>query len=197
MIREAIWTLHRWINVRKDGKNIFGSCPEDMMPEGRSYIAGILNRICDFTLFSNPIVNSYERLQLHTAPGRVNWSSENRVPLIRLMYIPGGEAIIEVRSADAYCNPYITFQMLLRAGMEGIRQNEQLKEEWNAANAATVFRKLPASLEEALQLAKESEFVKTYLPDAVLHDFFQKTEQQIRAFAEAENVQAYSYHQFF
>lgn len=185
------------IIVRKGGKNIFGSCPEDMMPEGRSYIAGILNRICDFTLFSNPIVNSYERLQLHTAPGRVNWSSENRVPLIRLMYIPGGEAIIELRSADAYCNPYITFQMLLRAGMEGIRHQEQLKEEWNAANAATVFRKLPASLEEALQLAKESEFVKTYLPDAVLHDFFQKTEQQIQAFSEAEDVQAYSYHHFF
>ncbi len=185
------------IIVRKNGKNIFGSCPEDMMPEGRSYIAGILNRICGFTLFSNPIVNSYERLQLHTAPGRVNWSSENRVPLIRLMYIPGGEAIIEVRSADAYCNPYITFQMLLRAGMEGIRHQEQLREEWNAANATTVFRKLPASLEEALQLAKESEFVKTYLPRAVLHDFFQKTEQQLQAFAEADNAQAYSYRHFF
>ena len=150
-----------------------------------------LYAVCD------PIVNSYERLQLHTAPGRVNWSSENRVPLIRLMYVPGGDAIIEVRSADAYCNPYITFQMLLRAGMEGIHHQEQLKEEWDAANVTTVFQKLPTSLEEALQMARESEFVKAYLPNAILHDFFQKTEQQIQAVSEAEDAQAYSYHHFF
>lgn len=185
------------IIVRKHGQNIFGSCPEDMTPEGKSFIAGILNRICGFTLFANPIVNSYERLQLHTAPGRVNWSSENRVPLIRLMYVPGGDAIIEVRSADAYCNPYITFQMLLRAGMEGIHHQEQLKEEWDAANVTTVFQKLPTSLEEALQMARESEFVKAYLPNAILHDFFQKTEQQIQAVSEAEDAQAYSHHHFF
>ena len=113
------------------------------------------------------------------------------------MYVPGGDAIIEVRSADAYCNPYITFQMLLRAGMEGIHHQEQLKEEWDVANVTTVFQKLPTSLEEALQMARESEFVKAYLPNAILHDFFQKTEQQIQTVSEAEDAQAYSYHHFF
>ena len=78
------------------------------------------------------------------------------------MYVPGGDAIIEVRSADAYCNPYITFQMLLRAGMEGIHHQEQLKEEWDAALEQYV---------ELSEMEKEpEERTKIFYKIAVLYD---------------------------
>ena len=114
------------ISVKKDDASIFGTSHKSMLPEGRAFIAGILNRVREFTMFSNPTINSYERFGLRAAPSHINWSEENRIPLIQLLYAPGRDGSIEFRSADPYCNPYITFQMLLSAGMAGIQNGEEL-----------------------------------------------------------------------
>lgn len=75
---------------------------DTMQPEGRSFIAGILNRVREFTLFTNPTINSYERLELHSAPSHVNWSEENRIQLLQLRHTPGRDSSIELRCADAF-----------------------------------------------------------------------------------------------
>ena len=99
--------------------------------------------------------------------------------------------------AKSYLLSQLENELVHEKSVKIMEYQEQLKEEWDAANVTTVFQKLPTSLEEALQMARESEFVKAYLPNAILHDFFQKTEQQIQAVSEAEDAQAYSYHHFF
>ena len=134
------------ISVKKDDASIFGTSHKSMLPEGRAFIAGILNRVREFTMFSNPTINSYERFGLRAAPSHINWSEENRIPLIQLLYAPGRDGSIEFRSADPYCNPYITFQMLLSAGMAGIQNGEELSDTMNAANASSAFPTLPSSL---------------------------------------------------
>ena len=185
------------ISVKKGDASIFGTSHKSMLPEGRAFIAGILNRVREFTMFSNPTINSYERFGLRAAPSHINWSEENRIPLIQLLYAPGRDGSIEFRSADPYCNPYITFQMLLSAGMAGIRNNEELSDTMNAANASSAFPTLPSSLEESIRLAQNSSFVHAVLPETLIQDFAAAMEQQVAAYHAAQDSQAFCFDRYF
>ena len=185
------------ISVKKDDASIFGTSHKSMLPEGRAFIAGILNRVREFTMFSNPTINSYERFGLRAAPSHINWSEENRIPLIQLLYAPGRDGSIEFRSADPYCNPYITFQMLLSAGMAGIQNNEELSDTMNAANASSAFPTLPSSLEESIRLAQNSSFVHAVLPETLIQDYAAAMEQQVTAYHAAQDPQAFCFDRYF
>lgn len=185
------------LTMKKEDQSIFGTSPGTMLPEGRAFIAGILNRVREFTMFSNPTVNSYERFGLRAAPSSISWSEENRIPLIQLLYSPGRDASIEFRSADAYCNPYITFQMLLSAGMAGIQNQEELSDTMNAANDASASRTLPHSLLESIDLARNSAFVHSVLPEALIRDFSAAMEEEVRAYQQAKDPQAFCFDQYF
>ena len=183
--------------IKKDDKSIYGNCHEALTPEGRAFIAGILNRVREFTMFSNPTINSYDRFGYRAAPSRINWSEENRIPLVQLLYAPGRDGSIEFRSADAYCNPYITFQMLLSAGMAGIQNNEELSDNMNAANENSAIPTLPHSLEESIQLAQESEFVRNTVPKAILHDFSAAMQKEVDAYHLAKDPEAFCFDRYF
>ena len=185
------------ISVKKDDASIFGTSHKSMLPEGRAFIAGILNRVREFTMFSNPTINSYERFGLRAAPSHINWSEENRIPLIQLLYAPGRDGSIEFRSADPYCNPYITFQMLLSAGMAGIQNGEELSDTMNAANASSAFPTLPSSLEESIRLAQNSSFVHAVLPETLIQDYAAAMEQQVTAYHAAQDSQACCFDRYF
>lgn len=185
------------ISVKKGDASIFGTSHKSMLPEGRAFIAGILNRVREFTMFSNPTINSYERFGLRAAPSHINWSEENRIPLIQLLYAPGRDGSIEFRSADPYCNPYITFQMLLSAGMAGIQNGEELTDTMNAANASSAFPTLPRSLEESIRLAQNSSFVHAVLPETLIQDFAAAMEQQVAAYHAAQDSQTFCFDRYF
>lgn len=185
------------ISVKKGDASIFGTSHKSMLPEGRAFIAGILNRVREFTMFSNPTINSYERFGLRAAPSHINWSEENRIPLIQLLYAPGRDGSIEFRSADPYCNPYITFQMLLSAGMAGIQNGEELTDTMNAANASSAFPTLPRSLEESIRLAQNSSFVHAVLPETLIQDFAAAMEQQVAAYHATQDPQAFCFDRYF
>ena len=134
---------------------------------------------------------------MHSAPSHVNWSEENRIQLLQLRHTPGRDSSIELRCADAFCNPYLTFQLLLAAGFEGIQNQEQLTDDRNAANGTAVFQALPASLEEAWQVAAESAFVKKSLPEMIFRNYLEKTKQQLDAYQKTDDPVAFSYQQCF
>lgn len=185
------------ISVKKDGQSIFGTSHETMTPEGSAFIAGILNRVRDFTIFSNPTVNSYERFGLRAAPKSITWSEENCIPLIQLLYAPGRDASIEFRSADAYCNPYITFQMLLSAGMAGIQHHEVLTDTMNAASNSDAFQTLPHSLQESITLAQNSSFVRSILPEVLIRDFSDAMQKDVEAYQAAQDSQEFCFERYF
>ena len=145
--------LNICLGIRKNGMDIFGT------DEGKSFIAGILNRIPEMTAFLNPSTNSYERFGVGYAPQFINWSYKNTSPLIRISNAVGESPSIEVRSADATCNPYIAFKLILSAGFEGIKNREELAPE------SETSKKLPSSLEEAYNLAEKSNFIKSVLSE--------------------------------
>lgn len=143
----------------------------DLLPQ---VIAGIMARIYEITAFLNPTENSYARLGSRKAPGWISWSSENRSQLIRIPAATGELRRAELRSADPGVNPYVAFALLIHAGLDGIEANLPLPESADlnlfTAPEETLrhFRHLPRSLSEANAAARESEFVRRHLPEALI-----------------------------
>src|SRR5512139_800019 len=98
----------------------------------KHYIAGLLKHARELTLVTNQWVNSYKRLVPgYEAPVYVSWAQRNRSDLIRVpQYKPGREKAtrLEFRSPDPACNPYLTFAVLLAAGLEGIEKGYECPE---------------------------------------------------------------------
>ena len=142
-----------------------------------SAIEGVLRRIKEITAFLNINEKSYERLGKLMAPKYVSWSGENRSELIRIPAAKDNYVRAELRSPDPLINPYVAFTLLIYAGMEGIVNDYNLRgpvdSDLNKAPDVLLKKldKLPESLEEAKLLAKNSDFVKKYIPKELLNNY--------------------------
>ena len=86
-------------------------------------IAGLLAHAPGFTAICNPTVNSYKRLvAAWDAPVYTVWSQRSANALVRVPPAFGSEPpLVEVRSPDASCNPYLALAVLVEALADGIR----------------------------------------------------------------------------
>ena len=149
----------------------------------KCYIAGLLKHAPEITAVCNQWVNSYKRLVPgYEAPVYISWARRNRSDLIRVPeYRPGREKAtrMEFRSPDPACNPYLTFSVLLAAGLEGIEKGYEVPDpvEENVYEMSEEERKrrgigtLPGSLQEAILLTEQSELVRKVLGDHVFSAF--------------------------
>lgn len=88
----------------------------------RYYIGGLLKHAKGMAAIANPIVNSYKRFQPgYEAPSNIAWSGSNRSALIRIPHARGNGTRIELRNPDPTANPYLVFAIMLKAGLEGIK----------------------------------------------------------------------------
>ena len=144
------------------------------------FMAGVMAHIKEMTLFLNPCEASYKRLGEQKAPKYITWSPENRSQLIRIPAAKGEYRRFELRSPDTTANPYIAYALLIHAGLDGIQRKLTLSEPVNinlyaADNRVTdKLDKLPASIEDALDIAKESEFIRSVLPENYIEQFMVK-----------------------
>ncbi|MGN6325888.1 glutamine synthetase family protein [Pseudolysinimonas sp.] len=146
---------------------------------GRQFVAGLLRHAPEITAVTNQFVNSYKRLWGgDEAPSYITWGHNNRSSLVRVpLYKPGkgNSARIEYRAIDSAANPYLSFALLLGAGLKGIEEGYELPPEaegdvWSLTNAerrALGYERLPGSLDEALRLMERSELVAEALGEQV------------------------------
>ena len=100
-----------------------------------------------------------------------------RVPL----YHPGKEQAtrMELRCPDPACNPYLTFAVLLAAGLEGIEKGYELPEpmEKNLYHLSPDERKrlgieqLPETLGEAIDEFSQSELMRRAFGDHIFDNY--------------------------
>lgn len=120
--------MHLHISLFKDGQNAFydAADPAGLSDDCRFFIAGVMKHARAITAITNPTVNSYKRLVPgYEAPVYIAWSYRNRSPLIRIPARRGIGTRIEVRSPDPTCNPYLGLAVILKAGLNGIKNQEQ------------------------------------------------------------------------
>ena len=146
--------------------------------KNKAFLAGILRRVREMTLFLNPTEPSYSRLGAHKAPKYISWSSNNRSQLIRVPAASGEYRRFELRSPDCTANPYLAFALLIWAGLSGIENNIALPEACNvnlhtADSRNLTLATLPKSLADAEKCAGNSNFIAQHLPQSLI-DFFTK-----------------------
>ena len=102
--------------------------------------------------------------------------------MIRLpLYTPNKASSrrIEVRSPDSACNPYLTFAVLLAAGLKGVSEGYELPDEaeddvWSLTSSerrTMGYKELPGSLADALKAMEQSELLAETLGEHVF-DYF-------------------------
>jgi len=90
------------------------------------FIGGLMAHARGMTAITNPTVNSYKRLVSgFEAPVYIAWSPQNRSPLIRIPAKRGLSTRLEVRHPDPSTNPYLAIAVMLKAGLDGIKNRIQ------------------------------------------------------------------------
>ncbi len=179
--------MHCNVSLFKNGKNAFYDEKDELglSQEARYFIAGILKHVQDFTAVTNPIVNSYKRLVPgYEAPCYVAWSAQNRSPLIRIPAARGMSTRIEVRSVDPAANPYLAMAVILKAGLDGIKNKFEVPapidqniyvmtpEERLAHN----IKALPATLFDAVENLKSNLVMRDALGEHLFERFVEAKE---------------------
>lgn len=184
--------MHTHMSLFAGGRNAFfdEGDPYFLSETAKAFIAGQLRHAREMSAVFAQWVNSYKRLVPgYEAPVYVAWSRRNRSALVRVpLYHPGKEQAtrMELRCPDPACNPYLTFAVLLQAGLEGIENGYELPEpmEKNLYHLAADERRrlgieqLPETLGEAIELAAESELVLRTLGEHMFNRFVEIKRQE-------------------
>src|SRR5213595_517531 len=179
--------MHTHQSLFKEGRNAFYDADDQyfLSPTGKAFIAGQLKHAREISSIFAQWVNSYKRLVPgFEAPVYVAWSRRNRSALVRVpLYHPGKETAtrMELRCPDPACNPYLTFAVLLHAGLEGIEKGYELPEpmEKNLYHLTPDERRrlgieqLPETLGEAIELTAESELCLRALGEHVFNRYIE------------------------
>ena len=162
--------MHTHLSLFEGDGNAFHdpADPYYLSATGRKFIAGLLHHAAEITAVTNQWVNSYKRLIAGgEAPSYICWAHNNRSALVRVpMYKPtkGQSTRIEIRSPDPACNPYLTFALVLAAGLKGIEEGYELPPEaeedvyslTERERRALGYTALPGSLAEAIRVMETS-----------------------------------------
>ncbi len=195
--------MHVNLSLHQNGRNLFGGLTDPGGGAARSFLAGILSRVPEITLFLNPIANSYDRLGSFEAPRYVSWSHQNRSQLVRIPAAFGEKVRMELRSPDPSLNPYLAFALILSAGLDGVRRGLELPpatdvDLYTAPQAVTkALTPLPGSLDQAVRLAKNSAFVRDVVGPELLDRYLREKEAEAAAFQAAQNKDAFYGERYF
>jgi glutamine synthetase len=184
--------MHTHQSLFKSGHNAFFDADDayNLSDTGKQFIAGQLRHAREISSIFAQWVNSYKRLVPgYEAPVYVAWSRRNRSALVRVpMYHPGQEKAtrMELRCPDPACNPYLTFAVLLQAGLEGIEHGYELPDpmEKNLYHLSPEERRrlgieqLPETLGEAIELTAQSELVLRTLGEHMFNRYIEIKRQE-------------------
>ena len=142
------------------GLHINMSCSDSS--KNKNMLAGILAHAQEMTYYMNSTENSYERLGEHKAPKYISWGKENRLAFVRVPAVTSAESErLEIRSADCECNVYLVLTLLIKAALDGIKNNLLPPEDMQgrgSSDQGLVF--IPDTIESAKKMAEASDFIK-------------------------------------
>lgn len=176
--------MHLHLSLFKDRINVFydPNSPEGLSDTALFFLGGLLRHVRGFTAITNSLVNSYKRLLSDfEAPRYINWSKQNHSPLIRVTSRPEIGTWLEVRSPDPCCNPYLALAVMLKAGLEGIRQQvlppPPMKQSsiqlYGAIRTAIESDELPEDLGKALRELSRDELIQEALGPHIYQRFME------------------------
>lgn len=176
----------------KDGNAFYDEEGEMQLSEtARQFMAGILKHARAYTAICNPTVNSYKRLVPgYEAPVYVAWSGRNRSPLVRVPESRGLSTRIELRSVDPTANPYLAMAVLLKSGLDGIKNQMKVPDPVDRNIYVMTeeerhergINDLPSTLHNAIKYLRQDDVVKDALGSHIYNNFVEAKRIEWAAF---------------
>lgn len=172
-------------SLTRDGENQFSDGAGGLSATGRSYLAGLLASMGDYTALMNPLLNSYKRISAgFFVAERSSWGWDNRNAACRVIHNAGPAATrIEHRRPGADANPYLVAAAMLAGGLEGVRGSldpgEPLAVGGDVASAGAA---LPRTLAEAVAVLESSDRARAMLGDRFVDCYAATRRAELAAF---------------
>ena len=173
-----------------NGKNLFFDESKEFALSDTAlyFIGGIMKHARAITAITNPIVNSYKRLVPgYEAPVYISWAVKNRSALIRVPAAGEKSKRIEFRSPDPTANPYLAFAVILKAGLDGIKNKITPPKPVNRINIYELSNKekeelnigvLPSTLQEAINELKKDDVILSALGPHIAQKYIEAKEKE-------------------
>ncbi|MBZ4687854.1 MAG: glutamine synthetase [Clostridia bacterium] len=185
--------MHTNQSLFKDGTNAFydPDAKLQLSEIAYQYIAGLIKHAKAISAITNPTINSYKRLVPgYEAPVYIAWSPKNRSPLIRVPAKRGLSTRVEMRNPDPSCNPYLAIAVMLKAGLDGIKNkltpppstDQNIYEMSETEMQAKGIESLPGSLEEAIEELKKDTVIQEALGEHVYNRFLEAKKVEIEEY---------------
>jgi len=120
---------HIHFSLWEEGRNRFhdASRADNLSDDARSFIAGVLTHLPGLCGLTAPSFNSYRRIVPQYWAGAFTcWGHDNREAPVRVPSVFRGSeeasTNVELKSADATCNPYLAVGGLIAAGLDGLER---------------------------------------------------------------------------
>ena len=193
----SVWNNDGQTNLMEDASGELG-----LSELAYHFIGGLLKHATSITAVTNPVVNSYKRINAPRttsgatwSPNTVTYSGNNRTHMIR---IPDTDRI-EVRLADGAANPYLLQAVLIGTGLWGMENKtapgkrldiDMYAEGHKVRNAP----KLPLNLLDALRNFQQNKILRGILGEDFADSYYKlkmdEWDQYMRHFSEWERLNA-------
>ena len=165
----------------KGGKNVFADPKGELGLSQTAYhfIGGIIHSAQAICALTNPVVNSYKRINAPRtlsgatwSPNTITYGGNNRTHMIR---IPDSGRF-EFRLADGAANPYLLQAAILASGLDGIKNTRDPGKRldinmYTDGHTVNDVKKLPLNLMDALRNLEQSNVVKEAFGEAVVASY--------------------------
>ncbi len=181
-VHQSLWDIQSGDTAMYDQENEYG-----LSQTALSFIAGQLAHAKAMTPIIAPLVNSYKRLVPgYEAPVYISWGRTNRSALIRIPRTSRGRyrsTRCELRCPDPSANPYLTFAVMLAAGLDGIEKGmtpPPAAEEdlYHVDGQRAGLETLPGSLGEAIDALTQDEVIQEALGQHIYERYVEAKTQE-------------------
>jgi glutamine synthetase len=172
--------MHVHQSLYKNGENAFYDSEDEfgLSEIAYYYIGGLLKHAKATAAILNPTINSYKRLVPgYEAPVYISWSTQNRSALVRVPSARGNATRLELRNPDPAANPYLATAVMLKAGLDGIKNKidpgeqttDNIYEMSYQQRKSRGITSLPTTIMEAVGYLKEDELIKETLGEHIFN----------------------------
>lgn len=174
--------FHTHYSLWKGGKNAFADNGK-LNALGYAFLAGLQKRMPEMSIAGSTTPNAYRRRRPGTfCPINNTWGYDNRTVALRIIEGSDTAVRIEKRDGAADCNPYYLLACDLCAGLDGIEENMTPKGPPTLGDAYKLTdleaEPLPSNIDQAIALARRSDFLKGVLGEDALAILLQQAERE-------------------
>ncbi len=147
-----------------------------------AFLAGLIERLRETTLWLAPNVNSYKRFAAGSfAPTAIAWGPDNRTCAFRVVGHGAGKRV-ECRLPGADVNPYLALAALIAAGLDGIDRGLQPPPPVRGNAYLGDLERVPSSLRDARDAFAASSFAREAFGDEVVEHYLNNARVELEAF---------------